>query len=442
MGFMGNTRAIGPCILLLLLNVAITANAGSISLGDAILALPACSLDCLNTAIPTSGCSPVDVSCICSNEPLNTNLTACITAACTVREQLTAKNITSHLCGVRVDTDDEIVPVFAAFLSFTLFAVTLRVAARVLTKAYFWWDDFCNLFALAGCIIFAALNIKSVDFGYGKDTWFVPFDHITEVLKIFFVDMLLYTLTRFFVRASIILFYLRVFPSNPDHKMRRILVWTMVANFIYNLAFFIAVIFQCDPISHFWTQWEGLDDGHCGNVNVLAWVAAATGIVFDVWLLALPFPQLIALNLHWKKKVMGAVMFGVGACVMIISLIRLKSLNEFTRAVNPTKDIVQVCLWSGIEIDVGVICPCLPSLRLLLRRILPRVMGTTNGRYELDPRSNVQASRKSYAHIVKTTSIGVEFSTDDDRSRHGGGESVTSVNVIGDSDEERLHVKH
>lgn len=33
---------------------------------------------------------------------------------------------------------------------------------------------------------------------------------------------------------------------------------------------------------------------------------------------------------------------------------------------------------------MGVICPCLPSFRLLLRRLMPRVLGTS-GRYELDP---------------------------------------------------------
>ncbi|KAL2125758.1 hypothetical protein VTI74DRAFT_2846 [Chaetomium olivicolor] len=81
---------------------------------------------------------------------------------------------------------------------------------------------------------------------------------------------------------------------------------------------------------------------------------------------------------------MGGMMFSVGVAVMIISLIRLKTINEFTRAVNPTKDIVQVCLWSGIELDVGVICPCLPSFRLLLGCVLPTVM-TSSGRYELDP---------------------------------------------------------
>jgi hypothetical protein len=53
-----------------------------------------------------------------------------------------------------------------------------------------------------------------------------------------------------------------------------------------------------------------------------------------------------------------------------------------------------VCLWSGIELDVGVICPCLPSFRLLLRRLLPTVMGSS-GRYELDPVSNATGVMRS-----------------------------------------------
>lgn len=131
--------------------------------------------------------------------------------------------------------------------------------------------------------------------------------------------MLLYTITRFFVRASIILFYLRVFPPRSDNKLGRILLFTMAFNVVYNLSFFFAVLFQCQPMSTFWTRWEGPGGGggggelgRCVNANVLVWVAAVTGIAYDVWLLALPFPQLLALNLHWKKKILGGMMFFVG----------------------------------------------------------------------------------------------------------------------------------
>jgi hypothetical protein len=135
--------------------------------------------------------------------------------------------------------------------------------------------------------------------------------------------MLLYTMTRFFVRASIILFYLRVFPPRSDNKLGRILQFTMAFNVVYNISFLMAVIFQCHPISDFWTQWSGEHEGHCGNANILAWVAAATGIVFDLWLLALPFPQLLVLNLHWKKKLMGGMMFFVGVAYVVLGSCRV-----------------------------------------------------------------------------------------------------------------------
>lgn len=186
----------------------------------------------------------------------------------------------------------------------------------------------------------------AVDVGQGQDIWLVPFHDVRRVLKVcsspfpspypytpslrldythhlsfhqqlFFAEMILYTLTRFFVRASIILFYLRVFPPSQDSKLGRVIQWTMVFNVVYNVSFLFAVIFQCTPISMFWTQWEGhgpdvVGGGHCGNANVLAWVAAATGIAFDLWLLALPCTQLYGLQLHWKKKVLGGMMFFVG----------------------------------------------------------------------------------------------------------------------------------
>ncbi|KAH6844588.1 hypothetical protein B0I37DRAFT_165362 [Chaetomium sp. MPI-CAGE-AT-0009] len=374
----------GLCLLALSNGAAAAAAGGSISLQEGYAALPDCARECFTTAIGQSACPAVEATCLCGDARFDEAATGCMQLSCTVRESLTAKNITSLMCGHSPERDGSLIPVYSVFIGLAVVAVVLRLVARVLTQAYFWWDDFANLFGFIGSALFTAVNLTAIDLGQALDIWFVPPDNITLVVKLFFAEMLLYTITRFFVRASIILFYLRVFPPTPDNKLGRVLQYTMIFNVVYNISFLFAVIFQCTPISEFWTQWEGIHQGTCGNANILAWVAAATGIAFDLWLLALPFPQLLALNLHWKKKVLGGMMFFVGAAVMIISLVRLKTINEFTRAVNPTKDIVQVCLWSGIELDVGVICPCLPSFRLLLRRLLPRVMGTSS-RYELEP---------------------------------------------------------
>lgn len=465
MGSLRTTVAIlGLCLFLFFTNVATAEEiieTEPISIADALQGLPECALECLVDTINSSGtCGnlthpiPNMDECVCNSQQISDVSTACIREACTVKESLTTKNITSHLCHEPIRKNNAIIPVLSVFLGIALFAVILRLLARLLTKAYFWWDDLCNLFAFVGCIAFAALNIKQVDHGYGIDIWFVAFDDITMILRLFFANMLLYTISRFFVRASIILFYLRVFPS--DNKLNRLLTWTMAFNVVYNLSFLFAVIFQCHPVEDFWMQWTGEHEGHCGNAQALVWSAAATGIVFDIWLLVLPFPQLFALNLHWKKKIMGSLMFSVGAAIMIISLIRLKTIPNFTRAENPTKDIVDLCIWSGVEIDVGVICPCLPSMRLLFRKLLPSILGTTD-KYELEPVSanasttiNRSLARKSKPMFNEPTttdhglhadrgygqddaSIGTKFTHDDDHSqRHGA--SCESITELVDSD--------
>lgn len=40
-----------------------------------------------------------------------------------------------------------------------------------------------------------------------------------------------------------------------------------------------------------------------------------------------------------------------------------------------------MAMWSDIEINVGIMCTCMPSLRLLLVRLFPKVLGTTQRYY-------------------------------------------------------------
>jgi hypothetical protein len=63
--------------------------------------------------------------------------------------------------------------------------------------------------------------------------------------------------------------------------------------------------------------------------------------------------------------------------VTVVSCLRLQSLVTFAASVNPTWDQVEAVNWSNIEINVGIICACLPTLRVMLARIFPNMMGTT-----------------------------------------------------------------
>lgn len=45
-------------------------------------------------------------------------------------------------------------------------------------------------------------------------------------------------------------------------------------------------------------------------------------------------------------------------------------------SINLTWDYFPVCLWSTVEVTVGILCTCMPTLRLILVRVTRRVGST------------------------------------------------------------------
>jgi hypothetical protein len=62
--------------------------------------------------------------------------------------------------------------------------------------------------------------------------------------------------------------------------------------------------------------------------------------------------------------------------VTIVSFLRLASIQKYASTSNPTWDQWDIVWWSTIEVEVGLICTCLPTMRLILVRIAPRMFGS------------------------------------------------------------------
>jgi hypothetical protein len=70
-------------------------------------------------------------------------------------------------------------------------------------------------------------------------------------------------------------------------------------------------------------------------------------------------------------------MFFVGTFVTVVSILRLKSLMKYASSTNVTWDNIPVAIWSTIELNVGMMCTSLPTVRLLAVRIWPIMNGST-----------------------------------------------------------------
>jgi hypothetical protein len=64
----------------------------------------------------------------------------------------------------------------------------------------------------------------------------------------------------------------------------------------------------------------------------------------------------------------------------ITSILRLHSLYIVSRSTDITWDNVGAATWSSVELNVGIVCACLPSLRPIIGLIWPRFNRSTQSR--------------------------------------------------------------
>ncbi|KAI1759570.1 hypothetical protein GGR53DRAFT_513214 [Hypoxylon sp. FL1150] len=271
--------------------------------------MPPCSLLCLLSAVKNSTCAPTDQSCICGNQALNNHASSCISVTCTIRESLTALNVTNHLCGIAPTTNYSYVPILIVFLVLAGVVVMMRIMTRILMHMPFWWDDWTNFAAMVCCIAYAAYCVKLKDLGFGIDLWAVPQDRITDSLIGFYAAAEIWIVARWLIRTSIVLFYARIFRSSRAES----LMWgSFIGNVLVTLPFLLAITFQCSPVSSVWLAWDDGNPGNCIDQKKLVWTGFVLLLVNDLWLMMIPLPFVANLQLSLRKKLLASAMFCMG----------------------------------------------------------------------------------------------------------------------------------
>ncbi|KAL1794978.1 hypothetical protein ACET3X_006794 [Alternaria dauci] len=339
--------------------------------------LPQCAQACLTTAVAQSPVQHTDLTLICADARLQGEVEACVMQSCTLKQSLTTKNVTSTSCHAPIRYSGE--SIRASNLILSVVAVVCALS-RIIYKAVFsvgelGYDDYSVLVTLvAGVPSVIIIDRAIVPNGLGRDVWTVSFEQITNFVRYLYALEILYFIQIALLKLTLLFFFLRIFPA----PMIRRLLWATVAfNCLNGVAFIFAAIFQCRPISFYWTNWDKERSEQCIDINGLVWSNAIISIVLDIWMLALPLYEVFRLQLTWRKKLGVTVMFCVGTFVTIISILRLQSLVHFASSANPTWDQSDVINWSNIEINIGVICACLPALRVILVHLFPKILGTT-----------------------------------------------------------------
>ncbi|KAK1983258.1 CFEM domain-containing protein [Colletotrichum cereale] len=192
---------------------------------------------------------------------------------------------------------------------------TAVVAARLIYKFFsstqLGLDDLFTFLAYLAVVPSFIINMVGlIPAGLGKDIWTLTASQIGDFGFWFYLVEPMYFVQMGLVKMALLCFYMRIFDRTG---LRKILWGTAAFNAINTVVFTVASIFQCTPISYYWTRWNGESQGSCIDINGLAWANAIIGIVLDMWMLYLSLSMIRTLHLHWWKKLAVTLMFCVGA---------------------------------------------------------------------------------------------------------------------------------
>ncbi|KAK8022161.1 hypothetical protein PG993_012928 [Apiospora rasikravindrae] len=387
--------------------------------------LPQCAFDCFQAKAGSRSCVEV-------NEFIVTDSKDCMRASCTTHQLMGAERLLTTTCGVE---PRNIQPMIRS-VAWTLWATaTIFLGGRLLARSSYFggmllgyddWAIITSFVVLTGVTIGAELMVI---FGLGTDLWTLDDMHINIVLILFYIAEFAYVIESTLTKISILLLYLRIF---PDRQFRKHIFILMVVMALFCVAFVVTLLTYCVPFDYTWTRWDNEKTGKCINMDAQTYTCAALNIVLDIVIFFMPIPQLMKLDLSWKKKVGIIFTFLVGLFVTICSVVRLQALIGWTRSTNPTMDYAPLAVWSLVELDVGVICACMPGMAGLFRRLKKR--GTEYIRSRTGDSNNASQVLKSGSRpglsyfkkgnggdgITKTTVVSVQ------RTRGGGDDASES----------------
>lgn len=214
------------------------------------------------------------------------------------------------------------------------------------------------------------------------------------------------------LKTSILVFYLTLTRTNKSFRWAN---YTTI--FVVNaagLALTMLNVFQCSPVRA--AIYSDIPNAHCVDIVTLYLSSAPVNLATDVAIFFLPIPILTRMRLPKKQKIILVVTFSFGFFTAVVDVLRVAYLqsaattraltiqnneerrtqslssqdfscrtcpflffwfeNDFVQYINPwcVGYGAFTLMWSSVEVNIGIICACVPSLKPLAARLLPRLI--------------------------------------------------------------------
>ncbi|KAI5864686.1 hypothetical protein GGS23DRAFT_561405 [Durotheca rogersii] len=267
------------------------------------------------------------------------------------------------------DRSHQLIILIAILSALIVLLVSLRVYARQKVTRSFGADDWicivATILTLSYSGVILHLLFRPGGGILGIHLWDVPLSHYMAYQKGSLADSILIRIANTTIKIGFLAFYHRLF--SPITYIRYMVWGGMAAVITFSVIFVIIDIVACAPFPR--ENWlsPSLHD-RCGRIAIdLITAAVSFSFITDLYILFIPLHQVPKLGLSKRRKIGVSLIFLTGLLAAGAALTNL-IIRSDRRVFDPsdfTWTIVPVYATSLIEINVGLMCLCLPVVFVL-----------------------------------------------------------------------------
>ncbi|OHF00947.1 integral membrane protein [Colletotrichum orchidophilum] len=327
-----------------------------------------------------------------------------------------------------LSTGPQITAIALAFTALSLIILMLRLYVRVIMLKAAGSDDwviFVTWFAACG---FAVVSTVQTKWGLGlKRLEDMPAENVYNFGVLQYAGAPFYISSILGFKISLLLSYLRFIPKGSYRWAVFVTIGLCVS---YHLAFLLVQINLCTPVGlpglllqdkpdidkeQIAKQWDPtITNGSClPSVPFYTSMASLT-IAFDLVVMFLPFPVLASSKIQKRKKIVLLGLFGLGAFITVIQIIRIQTVHALANYL----DSSPLIMWSSIENNLGIIVCCIPTLAPLVKYF--------NEKSKSGSRSNKYGAASGYGKTGQSGNVGSRYALQSWRPGMSGMQPLSS----------------
>ncbi|TGJ77551.1 hypothetical protein E0Z10_g10720 [Xylaria hypoxylon] len=279
--------------------------------------------------------------------------------------------------------------------------LALRIYARIKITRSLGVDDYLSLAAGASITAFTGLSLSLFGEPLGPHQWNVPLSRFNaSFMGRTLGSIVLFSLSSVFVKTALLSLYLRVFSPNRTARMMIWIGFTTIVVF-YTIAIILNIRF-CLPLSMTTPvpdqdEWaKKLKASNCSQpVYNLNAAVGLFGVVSDLYVLIIPVSMVYKLRIPRNKKIGILAIFLTGLVAIASSITSTAFRFHQLKSYDFTWDSIPSYTLRAAELNIGLICNCMPVVFVILKKIFqPRPC--SSGKRDATP----PARTPSHAYIA------------------------------------------